>query len=74
MTTYTTEITPEVLTAAESIYDGWFADAAQIDWENFLDRLDGIELDDGTRLDLGNDLLAPPIKAIKAHIKRYRAS
>ena len=29
----------DLLAAAESVYDGWYADAGRIDWEDFLDRL-----------------------------------
>lgn len=75
-TTYTTvvsadDVTNEIREAAESIYDGWFADSERIDWENFLDRLEGIVLNDGTELDLGTDTQSPAIKAIKAHIRAY---
>lgn len=69
------DVTPEILTAAELIFDGWFADSTdRINWFEFLDRLDGIELSDGSRLDIGNDILSPAIILIKTHIRKYRAS
>lgn len=68
------DVTEEILDAAESIFDGWYADEPRIDWEDFLDRLDGIPLENGTRLDLTSDMMAPAVKAIKAHIRKYRNS
>lgn len=54
----------ELLLAAESIYDGWYADQ-RIDWEDFLDRLEA------QGFDIGDDLLSPKVKRIKAHVRRY---
>lgn len=68
------DVTEEILNAAESIFDGWYADEPRIDWEDFLDRLEGIPLDNGTRLDLGRDMMSPAIKAIQKHIRAYRNS
>jgi hypothetical protein len=50
----------------ESIVDGWYPEG-RIDWEDFLDRLEA-----QTDTDLGDDLLSPTIKAIKAHAREYR--
>jgi hypothetical protein len=66
------DVTEEILEAAESIHDGWFP-VGRIDWESLLDRLDGMELDDGATLDLGEDLLSPAIRKIKAHLRAHRA-
>ena len=60
--------TSEILEAAESIYDGWYADT-RIDWDDFLDRLESY-----TGVDLGSDLLSPTIKAIQKHIRAYKRS
>lgn len=65
------DITDEILTAAEEISNGWYEDR-RIDWDDFIDRLDGMELEDGTRLDLGTNMLSPAIEKIKAHIRKYR--
>ncbi|MER7445028.1 hypothetical protein [Micromonospora avicenniae] len=67
------QVTPEILEAAESIYDGWFAHASRVDWPEFLDRLEGQEFDSiGGRLDLGDSLMSPATRRIKAHIRDYR--
>lgn len=76
MTRYTavrvaSDLTPEILGAAEHVFDGWYADEARIDWEDFVDRLDGMTLEDGTKLDMGESLVSPGVKAIKAHIRQY---
>jgi hypothetical protein len=59
--------TAEMLEVAESIYDGWYADEPRIDWEDFFDRME-----DGSDIDLGDDMLSPTIKAIQKHIRAYR--
>jgi hypothetical protein len=66
------QVTTEIFEAAESIFDGWYADVPRIDWDDFLDRLDGMSLEDGSTLDLGEDMMSPAIKTIKTHIRRYR--
>lgn len=66
------DVTDEILDAAESIFDGWFADGVRIDWHDFLDRLERVTLEDGSGLDLGGDMLSPAILRIKRHIAAYR--
>ncbi len=66
------QVTDEILTLAEGIYDGWYADAARIDWVDFIDRMEGRRLDDNTKLDLGGDMASPAIRRIKKHINDYR--
>ena len=58
----------ELLSAAESIYDGWYA-GKRIDWDHFLDLLEG-----QTGVDLGESLDSPLIRRIKAHIRKYAKS
>jgi hypothetical protein len=67
------DVTPEILQIAESINDGWFSDSP-IDWEDFLDRLDGAPLDDGSTIDIGigMDLWTPANLKIKSHLRAYR--
>jgi hypothetical protein len=67
-----TDVTDEIKSAAESIYDGWYANVPQIDWYDFIDRLDGIPLIDGTTLDLGNNMQSPAILVIIKHIRKYK--
>lgn len=58
----------ELLSAAESIYDGWYADRC-VDWDHFLDLLE-----QQTNVDLGESLDSPLIRRIKAHIRKYAKS
>lgn len=70
--TTTTDLTDEILHAAEYVYDGWYADAPRIDWLEFMDRLDGTPLADGSTLDLGGTMHSPAILAIIEHINEYK--
>lgn len=56
----------KLFTVAESIYDGWYADA-RIDWEDFIDRLEA-----ASNIDFGSDMDSPLIRRVKAHIRKYR--
>ena len=51
----------------EAVYDGWYAEASRIDWEDFLDRLEA------RGHDLGSDMLSPAVLRIKAIVKGLRA-
>jgi len=62
----------EILETAEMIYNGWFSATDHIDWDEFIYRLDNMELSNGTRLDLGNSFVSPVIEAIKQYINEYR--
>lgn len=66
------DATAEILGIAESIFDGWFADGNEVDWQDFLDRLDGCTLADESTLDMGSDLSSPAINKVKRHITQYR--
>jgi hypothetical protein len=68
------QVTEEVLKIARGVYDGWFDGPGPIDWEDFLDRLDGAELADGSRIDLSEQMTAPAIKKIKREIRAYYSS
>lgn len=65
------DVTEEMVDEAWEIVDGWFQDA-KIDWERVWDRLDGMELKDGTYLDLGTDLGSPALRKIQAEIRKIR--
>lgn len=39
-TLHTAEDADAVREAIETVYDGWYADAARVDWESFYDRLE----------------------------------
>lgn len=60
-------VTPELLESAESVHDGWFAEHARIDWEEFVDRLEAY-----AGVDLGSSMVSPQIRAIQHHIRKYR--
>lgn len=55
----------EILTAAEEIYSGWYADT-RVDWTDFLDRLE-----EQTEVDLGTSMDSDLIRKIKRHIRAY---
>lgn len=57
----------ELLSAAESVFDGWYAESSRIDWEDFIDR---VEIYAG--IDMGSDMMSPAIQAIQRHIRVYR--
>lgn len=67
------DVTAEVLEVVEDIHDGWYSEG-RIDWEDFLERVDGTPLDehDGREIDLGGDPDSPAIRAIKRHIRNIR--
>lgn len=74
-TRYTTctaadEVTPEILEVAETT-DEWYSDQP-IEWEDFIDRMDGTILRDGTVLDMGPTIDSPAIRKIKRHIRDLR--
>lgn len=65
------DVTPALIEAALEVVDGWY-DGGNItlDWEDILDRVDGLHLADGRRVDLGSDTGSPAIKALKAAVKK----
>lgn len=77
MITYTyivqeSDLTEEILRAAEDVHDGYFADERRVDWEELWDRLDGYYLEDQSRIDLPSDLESPVFAALKKHLKHHR--
>lgn len=55
----------------ESIVTGWYIDQ-NIDTHDFLDRLEGLHLSDGKRLDLGGSLDDPVIKSIMRYARKFK--
>lgn len=51
----------------ESVFDGWFADDARIDWGAFIDRLER------GNLDMGDDMNSPAIRRIRAIVRELRS-
>jgi hypothetical protein len=54
-----------VLSLAEQVYDGWFADNTRIDWHEFIDRLETY-----SDVDFGMDMDSTLIRSVKSHIRR----
>lgn len=50
----------------EHVYDGWYASAPRVDWEDFIDRLETYGYD------LGESLDSPAIRRIKAIVRELR--
>lgn len=65
------DVTDEIVQYAVDIVDGWYPDGP-IDWTDVWDRLDGTELNNGARLDLGDDLMSPGLKALRSAVQRAR--
>jgi hypothetical protein len=69
-TNYTkvTEMTPALADIVELVWEGWWSDEERIDWYAFLDKVESFGFD------LGSDMEAPIIKAIKKQVKHLRNS
>lgn len=65
------DVTPEVMAIVEDIEEGWFNDTP-IDWDDFIDRLDGSELADGSVIDMGPSMASGAIREIKKRIRELR--
>ncbi len=62
------DVTDDILTRAEAIYDGWFANSEGgrvSDWENFMYRLEGEDED------FGGSMMSAAIRKIQRHIRAY---
>jgi hypothetical protein len=57
--------------AIESVFEGWFADTQGTDWEDFLDRMDGMVFY-GKMIDMGDRTDSPAIRQIKRIVKQLR--
>ena len=75
------QVTVEVLTLAEKVVDLWFAhDGETVPgwhwpvslWADLFDQIQGRELEDGSVIDLGEDLNSPAFTAIKDHVLAHR--
>ena len=58
------DVTEEMVEIVRGILEGWYNEG-RIDWEDVWDRAERIPLDDGTELDLPQDLGSPVYKALK---------
>jgi hypothetical protein len=66
------DITEEIVTVATDVVDGWYPEG-RIDWEDLLERIDGTELADGSRLDMGESMMSEAITRLKREVRKYHA-
>lgn len=60
------DVTPDCLTAAEDIYEGFFDnDGEPIDWVSFLDRLEAWGY-------CATEMDCPAVRKIQRHIRKFR--
>jgi hypothetical protein len=62
------DVTPECLTAAEEVFEGFFDnDGEPIDWYSFLDRLEAYGY---CSLEVDN----PAVRKIQRHVRKFRSA
>lgn len=66
------DVTEEMIKEAVEIANGWHQNEYHIDWERLFERLEGMELADGTELDLGSDWLSPALAKLKRAVLKRR--
>lgn len=66
------DVTPEMLTMAEDIYDGWFDGDERIDWEEFFDRMAKWSLLEDPPWEF-DEYDNGAIRKIQKHIRAYRS-
>lgn len=66
------DVTEEVREIVRSVHDGWFAGESRVDWEEFLDRVEGHRLGDGRQIDLGSDMTSEGVREIKRYVRALR--
>jgi hypothetical protein len=60
------DVTPECLTAAEEVFEGFFDnDGEPIDWYSFFDRLERYGY-------CSNEVDNPAVRKIQRHIRKFR--
>lgn len=62
------DFTEDVVTAIETVFDGYYADEPRIDWYKFLERVENYAL-----VDFGSSMDSPAVKEVKKIVKRLRA-
>lgn len=73
MTEYTSpqtaeDVTEEMIQMARNVVDGWY-EGRRVDWDDVWSRLDGSSMEDGTQLDLPQDLLSPVFAVLRREAK-----
>lgn len=65
------DLTAEIVDIAEWATDGWYPYPARIDWEDVWDRMDGIDLADGSELSIPA-LDTDAQREIKRRVRNHR--
>lgn len=63
------DVTDEVLDIAETYAEGFYPEG-RIDWEDLFDRIDGLSLNDNSRVDLGNEYGSPAMRKIQREVRK----
>jgi hypothetical protein len=64
------DVTEEMVERARGILEGWYSEG-RTDWSDVWDRMERQgPLEDGTFLDLGEDLASPALKRIKREVRQ----
>lgn len=58
------DVTQEIIDLLRSVVSAHYPEG-RIDWPDVWDRMDGRTLNDGTALDMGDELDTPAIKSLK---------
>jgi len=58
------DITEDVVSVIETVYDGYYADEPRIDWYRFLERVETMGF-----YDLGSDMDSVVVKRVKKIVK-----
>lgn len=63
------DVDDEILDLAKMVYEGFY-EGKRIDWDDFLNRMDGASLENGDVIDLGDSMLSPAVIKIKTHVRQ----
>lgn len=66
------DVTQEMIDLVCSVVNAHYLEG-RIDWPDVWDRIDGTVLNDGTTLDMGDELDTPAIKALKKVGRKSRS-
>jgi len=67
-----TDVDEQVLEIVEEVFDGWYADEARIDWEDFIDRIARYGNSENPPFDIESYDNAA-IRKIRRHVAKLRA-
>ena len=67
--TLASDVDEEILDLAKNLYEGFY-EGKKIDWDDFLDRMDGATLENGDVVDLGDSMLSPAVIKLKTYVRQ----